>query len=114
MAVKPVLTPVGRLPPPDLLNTKKANSVDFSHYMGDADAPSAIQKPEDELSAYLKKSPAERMRDAILKQLGLTQDELNAMPPEQRKGVEAQITDLMKQALEKSTQKTGNNIDTSA
>jgi hypothetical protein len=62
----------------------------------------------------MNKTPAERMRDAILKQLGLSEDELNAMPPEQCNGVDAQITDLMKQALEKSTQKTGNNIDTCA
>jgi hypothetical protein len=112
MTVKPVLIPVGALP--DQIKTKKASGADFSSYMDRAAAPASVATPEDELQAYVNKTPAERMRDAILKQLDLTQDELNAMPPEQRKGVEAQITDLMKQALEKPTQKTGNNIDTSA
>ena len=33
---------------------------------------------------YAKESPAERLRDSILKSMGLTQDQLDKMPPAQR------------------------------
>ncbi|MCF3998437.1 hypothetical protein L2E47_52780, partial [Pseudomonas aeruginosa] len=36
----------------------------------------------DEFKEYMQKSPAERMREQVLKSLGLTEEELDAMPPE--------------------------------
>jgi len=44
-----------------------------------------------ELDDYLNKSPAEHMRDAILAKMGLSEEKLNAMPPEERAAVEAEI-----------------------
>jgi hypothetical protein len=52
-----------------------------------------------ELEEYLKKSPAEHMRDAILKEMGLTEDDLAAMPPEQRKAIEDTIAAKIKDKL---------------
>lgn len=52
-----------------------------------------------ELEEYLSKSPAQRMRDAILKAMGLTEDALNAMPPEQRASVEKTIAEKVKEYL---------------
>ncbi|MGV8242225.1 hypothetical protein ACV331_37120, partial [Pseudomonas aeruginosa] len=45
----------------------------------------------DEFKEYMQKSPAERMREQVLKSLGLTEEELDAMPPEKREQVEKGI-----------------------
>lgn len=49
---------------------------------------------------YMDKSPAEKMRDAILAEMGLTQEELDAMPPEQREAVENEIAERFQQRME--------------
>jgi hypothetical protein len=49
---------------------------------------------------YAKESPAERLRDSILKSMGLTQDQLDKMPPAQRQAVEKKIEDIIKQKLQ--------------
>ena len=53
----------------------------------------------EELAEYLRKSPAEHMRDAILKEMGLTEDDLAAMPPEKRKVIEDTIAAKIKEKL---------------
>jgi len=52
-----------------------------------------------ELQDYLDKSPAEHMRDAILKEMGMTEDDLNALPPEKREAVEADIARKIRERL---------------
>jgi hypothetical protein len=54
---------------------------------------------------YAKKTPAERMRDAILKSMGLTEEDLKAMSPEKRKAVEETIRQKIKQAAEEAAKK---------
>jgi hypothetical protein len=49
---------------------------------------------------YAKESPAERLRDSILKSMGLTQDQLDKMPAAQRQAVEKKIADIIKQKLQ--------------
>ena len=53
----------------------------------------------------MKMSPAERLYDAILGQLGLTKDEVNAMDPEAKKAVEEKIQQMIKQEAERSNDK---------
>ncbi len=53
------------------------------------------------LEDYLRKSPEQRMRDAILKKMGLTEEELAAMPPEKRAAIEQTITEKIKELLQK-------------
>ena len=53
----------------------------------------------EELAEYLRKTPAQHMRDAILKELGLTEEDLDAMPPEKRKAVEETIAARIKEKL---------------
>ena len=53
----------------------------------------------EELAEYLRKTPAQHMRDAILKELGLTEEDLDAMPPEKRKAVEETIAAWIKEKL---------------
>lgn len=52
-----------------------------------------------ELAEYESKSVAQHMRDAILKEMGLSEEELDAMPPEQRAAVEERIVERMREKL---------------
>jgi len=51
---------------------------------------------------YMSKSPEQRMRDSVLKELGLTEDDIKTMPPEQQlaigKEIAQRIEDKMKLA----------------
>ena len=47
----------------------------------------------------MQKSPAERMREQVLKSLGLTEEELDAMPPEKREQVEKGIGERMREMI---------------
>jgi hypothetical protein len=48
---------------------------------------------------YMKKTPAQRLHDDILKQLGLTEDEVDKLPPAERQKVEDKIADIIKKKL---------------
>jgi hypothetical protein len=63
---------------------------------------------------YAKMSPMERMRAEILKSMGLTEDDLKKMSPEQQKAVEQKIEQIIKQKLEKNAGQTGQVVDVSA
>jgi hypothetical protein len=63
---------------------------------------------------YAKESPMERMRAQILKSMGLTEDDLKKMSPEQQKAVEQKIEQMIKQQLQKNAGQTGQVVDVSA
>jgi hypothetical protein len=67
----------------------------------------AGQSAEDKFMAYAKMSPADRMRASILSSMGITEDQLKNMSPEQQKAVEQKIEDLIKQAAQKQIEKNG-------
>jgi TPP-dependent pyruvate/acetoin dehydrogenase alpha subunit len=68
-----------------------------------------------EFSDYMKKSPAEQMRDQILKAMGLTEDQLKAMPPEKRAAIEEKIKEMIKTKVEEAQEKkTGVLVDIKA
>ncbi|KRB50432.1 hypothetical protein ASE04_16205 [Rhizobium sp. Root708] len=52
-----------------------------------------------EFTELADKTPAERIRDSVLKSLGITEDELASMPPEERAAVDKQIADELKRQL---------------
>lgn len=52
-----------------------------------------------ELHDYVNKSPAEHIRDTVLKELGLTEEDLDAMPPEKRKAMEELINERVREKL---------------
>lgn len=60
---------------------------------------------EEKFLDYAKKSPAEKIRDALLKSVGVTEEQLKNMTPEQRKEVEQKIADKIKEAMQKQTEK---------
>jgi len=53
----------------------------------------------DQFLELMKKSPEERLRDMILKSLGFTEEDLQSMPPEQRKTVEDMIAKMIKERI---------------
>jgi hypothetical protein len=56
------------------------------------------QSAVDEFMSWANMTPGERMRAAVLKSMGLSEDDLKSMTAEKRKAVEDQIADKIKQA----------------
>lgn len=57
---------------------------------------------EDQFLDYMQKSPAERLRDKILKALGVTEDDIKDMTPDERMGLEKKIQELIKETMIKA------------
>lgn len=64
-----------------------------------------------ELSDYLKKSPAQHLRDAVMKELGITEEELQAMPPAKRQAMEKEITERIRERLAATEKQRGKSQD---
>ena len=64
-----------------------------------ADVSPARKTAGEELAEYQSKSVAQHLRDAILREMGLTEDDLDAMPPEQRAAIEDTIAEKIKERL---------------
>ena len=64
-----------------------------------ADVSAPRKTAGEELAEYQSKSVAQHLRDAILKEMGLTEDDLDAMPPEQRATIEDTIAEKIKERL---------------
>jgi len=62
-------------------------------------APVDGSRVEDRFLAEAHKSPMQRMREQILSSLGLTEDQLAQMSPEERQAVEQKIRDLIEEKL---------------
>ena len=60
-----------------------------------------------ELSDYLKKSPAQHLRDSVMKELGISEEDLKAMPPEKRQAMEKEIAKRMRERLASSEKQSG-------
>jgi len=59
---------------------------------------SASQQAVDNFNAWANMTPAQQMRASILKSMGLTEDDLKAMTPQQRQAVEDTIRERIKDA----------------
>lgn len=80
-----------------------------------AAAPTAETGARKEFSDYMKKSPAEQMRDQILKSMGLTEEQLKAMPAKEREKIEEKIKEMIKTKVEEAQEKkTGVLVDIKA
>ncbi|MEI7612873.1 MAG: hypothetical protein WCK63_08195 [Betaproteobacteria bacterium] len=75
-----------------------------------AQAITRPQTPAQELEEYLRKTPAQHMREAILKEMGLSEESLAALPPEQRAAIEKTITDKIKERLLNQSGNTKNQV----
>ncbi|OXR32941.1 hypothetical protein F6476_03475 [Pseudomonas umsongensis] len=50
-----------------------------------------------EFKDYMSKTPEQRMRDAILQEMGLTQEEINQMPPEKQQAIGEEIAQRVRE-----------------
>jgi len=48
---------------------------------------------------YMSKTPEQRLRDSLLKEMGLTEEDLKAMPPEQQKAIGEELAQRMEDKL---------------
>ena len=53
----------------------------------------------DEFKDYMSKTPEQRLRDSILQEMGLTEDEVKAMPPEKQQAIGEEIAQRMQDKL---------------
>jgi hypothetical protein len=82
---------------------------------GSGVSAAADKSAKDEFLDYAKMTPAEKMRAAMLGKLGVTEEQLKAMSPEERKKVEDKIKDMIKQQVENDPQmKKGSILDVKA
>jgi TPP-dependent pyruvate/acetoin dehydrogenase alpha subunit len=70
-----------------------------------AKADSAQESAEDKFKAYAKMSPADRMRASMLSSMGITEEQLKNMSPDQQKAIEQKIAEQLKQAAQKQLEK---------
>jgi len=63
---------------------------------------------------YAKMSPAERMRENILKSLGLTEQQFEKLSPAQQQAVNQKIQQIMLQQIQQNAGKTGQLVNVSA
>lgn len=62
---------------------------------------STVQRdPVDEFRKYMAMSPAEKMRYAVLADAGLTMEEYQELPPEEKEKIDAEIAERMKEMRE--------------
>ena len=86
----------------------KASSANAASSVSDSaaskpkeDAAEAAMSPQlKELMAYLSKSPAQLMRESILKSMGLTEESLKSLPPEKQAAIEATIAAKIKEMMQ--------------
>jgi len=58
------------------------------------------------LNEYIEKGPIVVMREKILESMGITEEELKAMPAEKQKAIEAEIAEKIKEMLLEQQEKT--------
>lgn len=74
-----------------------------------AEHNAAVQKPQEnnsreEFLDFMGKDSAERMREQVLLALGITEEELDAMPPEERQKVEMKIAAIIEEKIRMATE----------
>lgn len=72
----------------------------YSGLSASTSSPLNQTSAKDEFLKYAAMTPAEKMRAAMLAKLGVTEEELKAMTPEERAKVEQKLKDMIKQQVE--------------
>lgn len=70
-------------------------------------SPLGETSAKDEFLKFQAMTPAQKMRAMMLAKLGVTEEELKAMSPEDRKKVEDKIKDMIKQQVQNDPDKKG-------
>lgn len=94
----------------DLAANNKAGSdlgeASIGATAADSQSAAARETLLKELRDYIDKGPIVAMREKILKSMGLTEEELKALPPEAQQQIEAEIAEKIKEALLKQHEET--------
>lgn len=75
---------------------------DAGEKKGAGDKSEVKTSAEDQFLDYMQKSPAERLRDKILKALGVTEDDIKNMTPDERMGLEKKIQEIIEETMVKA------------
>jgi hypothetical protein len=76
---------------------------------------SPAKSAKDEFMDYAKLTPAQKMRAAMLAKMGVTEEQLKAMSPEERQKIEDQIKKQIKEQVQNDpNMKKGSLLDVSA
>jgi hypothetical protein len=94
--------------------TKSSTSAGGSAASGNLAGASQDKSVAQQFLNYAKMSPMERLRANILKSMGLTEDQLKALPPDQQKAVEQKIQQIIQQDMQKKASQPGQLVDVSA
>ena len=62
----------------------------------------AAKSNSQQLEDYVNMTPEQRMRADLLKKLGVTEEELASMPPEERAGIEAKMKEMVQELAQKA------------
>jgi hypothetical protein len=71
--------------------TSQTSSISEAPKTGKTASSSAAE----EFRKYMQMTPAEKIRHGVLSELGITEDQLTAMPPEQRAATEKKIAEMI-------------------
>ncbi len=95
-----------------LWQTQSYAQSEESH-AADAEEITSAKEPSatDKFLEFINKTPQQLMREAILKDLGYTEEDLDAMDPKERAKVEAKIAELIRKKIEEAMREDGVNID---
>nr|WP_315445631.1 hypothetical protein [uncultured Pseudomonas sp.] len=64
-----------------------------------SDATKATPSATDEFKDYMSKSPEQRLRDNILRDLGITEEDIQNMPPEKQLAIGKEIAERMQDKM---------------
>jgi len=64
-----------------------------------AQLPADVETATDAFKEYMSKTPEQRLRDSILEELGLTEDDLKTMPPEKQLAIGKEIAERMQDKI---------------
>jgi hypothetical protein len=84
------------------------SSSAYSPYAGvsaSTASPVGELSAKDEFLKFQAMTPAQKMRAMMLAKLGLTEDDVKAMSPEDRKKVEDKLKDMIKQQVQNDPEK---------
>lgn len=64
----------------------------------------AIPDPKEEFRELMEKDSGERLREIVLMSLGITEEQLDALPPEERAKMEAKISQMIEDKIRMATE----------
>ncbi|USQ97775.1 hypothetical protein [Caulobacter sp. RL271] len=86
------------------------SSSTYSPYAGvsaSTSSPVGETSAKDEFLKFQAMTPAQKMRAMMLAKLGVTEEQLKAMSPEERKKIEDKLKDMVKQQVQNDPDKKG-------